>query len=263
MSLPEKPSDPPVRTARLAGGPFGWTEEGEGPVIVAVHGLPGSVRDWRWLGAALPRTVRFVRLDMPGFGGTPRETAPGPHLDQRGRFVAEALESLGIERCLLLGHSMGGPVALSAAAHAPDRVAKLGLLSSVGLRPHALLRRFHGYRLWARAMDAPLVRKPARVVLKQLFRVAGFPSGIPLEEVAHTTRCLGVLDFDAQRRNTAAWKGPTLCAWADDDEFIEPAVLEEHAAALPAGPRLRWKEGGHNIQKTHATELAEALVSLA
>jgi pimeloyl-ACP methyl ester carboxylesterase len=228
-----------------------------------VHGLPGSVRDWRWLAPALPKTVRFVRLDLPAFGGTPRATAPGPHLDQRGAFVAEAIAALGIERCLVVGHSMGGPVALSAAVQSNGRIAALALLSSVGLRRHKLLRSFFGVKTWARAMDTPVLRVPSRAAIRLTFRMSGFPSTTTLEEVAHTTRCLGVLDFEAQLRNTTAWKGPTLAAWAEDDFFIEPEVLEEHAAALPAGPRLTWKTGGHNIQKTKAVELAEALVALA
>ena len=45
--------------------------------------------------------------------------------------------------------------------------------------------------------------------------------------------------------------------------FIEAAVFEEHAAKLPAGPRLRWPTGGHNIQKSQAVELAEALGAMA
>lgn len=261
MARPDHPSDPPLRTTALPTGPFTWTEEGEGPVIVAVHGAPGSVRDWRWVGAALPPTIRFVRLDLPGFGGTPRATAPGAHLDARGRFVADALAALGIDRCVLLGHSMGGPVALAAAAHAPDRVVGLALIASVGLRPHRLIRRLPGHATWAWLMDAPVVGRPAQHALRQLFRLAGFPSGLPLEEVAQTARCLGALDFEAQRRNTAAWRGPTLCAWADDDAFIEPAIPEAHAAALPDGPRLRWAEGGHNVQKTRAIEIADALVA--
>jgi pimeloyl-ACP methyl ester carboxylesterase len=262
MSTPTAPSDPPVRVAlRASGAPFSWTEEGEGKTVVAVHGLPGSVRDWRWLSSALPRSVRFIRLDMPAFGGTPRETAPGAHLDQRGAFVNAALDALKVERCVLLGHSMGGPVALSAAAHVPGRIATLGLLSSVGLRPHKLLRALPAPKAWAWAVDAPGLSLPARTILKAAFMWSGFPKQTTREEVAHTTRCLSVLDFPAQHRNTAAWKGQTLSAWAEDDIFIEPAVFEEHAAALPAGPRLKWAEGGHNIQKTRAIELAEALVA--
>lgn len=263
MSTPPTPSDPPVRTARVASGEFTYTDQGEGPTIVAVHGLPGSNRDYRWLGAALPKTVRLVRVDMPGFGGTPLETNPGLRFDQRGAFVAGAIEALGLERCVLVGHSMGGPVALSAAVQARERVAALALLASVGLRPHVLLRRFWGREGWAKAMDAAGVKHLARPAMALLFRLAGFPASTPRAQMVQSVRCIAGVDFEVQRRNLAALRVPTLAAWAEDDAFIEPAISQELAAALPRGPRLSWPTGGHNIQKTQAVELAEALVSLA
>lgn len=243
-------------------GPFAYTEEGAGPVLVAVHGLPGSVRDYRWLAAALPPSVRFIRLDLPGFGETPLATAPGPGLDDRGAFVAGALEALGIDRCVLVGHSMGGGVALSAAVQAPARVHALALLASIGLRPHVMLRRLVGHGLLARAVDLPLVRVPTLALLKAAFRSTGFPPQTTPAEIAHTMRCVAAVDFEVQWRNTARLAVPTLTAWAEDDAFIEKGVLEEHAALLPRGPRLSWREGGHNIQKSRAVEVAAALAAL-
>ena len=263
MTTPSAPSDPPRRSAALGTRAFTYTDEGEGPVIVAVHGLPGSVRDYRWLGAALPRSVRFVRLDLPGFGGTPLATAPDPGLDARGAFVAAAIAALSIERCVLIGHSMGGGVALSAAVQAPGRVAALGLLASIGLRPHRMFRRVVGRRAIARAVDLPLIRRPVLELLKVMFRATGFPAQTTEAEIAHTMRCVAATDFETMRRNTGRLSVPTLFAWAGDDALIERSVFEEHAAALTAGPRLSWAEGGHNIQKSHAVELAEALTTLA
>lgn len=263
MAVPSAPRDPPTRTAAGPAGPFSYADEGAGPVIVAVHGLPGSARDWRWLGAALPASVRFVRLEMPGFGGTPLATGPGAGIDARGAFVAGALEALGIGRCTLVGHSMGGAVALSAAVQAGPRVGALALVASLGLRRHRLLRRFVGHRAFARALGVPGLRAPALALLRAGFRALGFPAQTTPAEVAHTVRCLAGVDFEVQRRNTARLAVPTLCAWADDDAFIEPEVAGEHAAALPGGPRLRWAEGGHNLQKSRSVELAAALVELA
>lgn len=263
MATPSAARDPKRHTAQVARGPFSYTDEGNGPTIVAVHGLPGSSRDYRWLGAALPPTVRLLRLDLPGFGGTPVITSPGTTIDQRAAFVVEALAALRIEQCVLLGHSMGGPVALAAASQAPSRVAALALLASVGLRPHRLLRRFVGRELFARAVDAPLMRGPTRAMLKAVFTAAGFSAKTRTDEVAHTVRCVAALSFGAQERHTAAVRMPTLCAWADDDAFIEREIFEEHAARLPVGPRLRWPTGGHNIQKTHAVELGGALAAFA
>ncbi|MBX7097066.1 MAG: alpha/beta fold hydrolase [Myxococcaceae bacterium] len=262
MATPAAPRDPELQEAHTARGPFAYTSEGAGPAVVAIHGLPGSSRDYRWLGAALPPTVRFVRLDLPGFGGTKVSTAPGPSIDERGAFVVEALSALRLERCVLVGHSMGGPVALSAAVQSRGAVTALALLSSVGLRPHRLMRRFVGRHLFARAVDAPLLAGPTRALLRAAFRSVGFPAQTRTDEVAHTVRCVSAVDFEVQARNTAAFRQPTLSAWADDDAFIEPAVFEQHAAALPAGPRLRWPSGGHNIQKSHAVELGEALTAL-
>ncbi len=262
MGTPQSPRDPPKQTLELSTGPFSYTDEGSGPVLVAVHGLPGSARDYRWLGAALPGTVRFVRLDMPGFGGTPRETAPQPDVDGRGHFIAAALDALKLERCVLMGHSMGGGPALSAAVQSP-RVAALALLASVGLRPHLLYRRFLARSAVARAVDAPLVRQPTLALLKLAFKAAGFPSSTTPPEVAHTVRCVAALDFETQARNTAALKKPALLAWADDDAFIERPIFDEHAAAIAGSRTVHWATGGHNIQKTRALELAEALVALA
>lgn len=262
MTTPALPRDPQLLTAEAAAGRFTYTDEGRGPAIVAIHGLPGSTRDFRWLGAALPETVRFIRLDLPGFGGTPLTTGPGPDLDARGAFVVSALAALGLERSMIIGHSMGGGVALSAASQAPGRVAALGLLASIGLRPHQMMRRFLSPRLVDRATDLPVLGGPLLALFKASLRAVGFSASLTDVEVKHTLRCVAAVDFATQVRNTAKLSVPTLCAWAEDDTFIERAVFEAHAAKLPAGPRLTFQEGGHNLQKSHAVELAAALVSI-
>ena len=53
-----------------------YTDEGTGPVVLAIHGCPGSVRDWRWLGHPLASHFRLIRLDLPGFGETPLGHSP-------------------------------------------------------------------------------------------------------------------------------------------------------------------------------------------
>jgi pimeloyl-ACP methyl ester carboxylesterase len=115
----------------------------------------------------------------------------------------------------------------------------------------------------ARAADLPLLGWPTLALLRVMFRRMGFPAQVTDVELAHTMRCVAALDFQTQVRNTARLAVPTLAAWAEDDPFIERAVFEEHASALPRGPRLSWPIGGHNIQKSQAVELAAALVDLA
>ncbi len=112
-------------------------------------------------------------------------------------------------------------------------------------------------------MDWPGLGLPTVALASFLFRQLGFPRQDNPDAVPHSLRVVAAVDFEVQARNTARLAAPTLHAWAEDDTFIERAVFEEHVARLPAGPRLTWPTGGHNIQKSHAVELAEALVALA
>lgn len=259
------PSDPPVLRHEASGRPFTYTDVGTGPVIVAVHGLPGSGRDYRYLGAALESRARFVRLDMPGFGGTPRTSAEGTDVVSRARFVHHALGALAIERCVLVGHSMGGPVALVAASRPPagTTIAGLGLLASVGTRPHRLLRRMPMRRALGRAIDLPLLGPIALRIASAGFRSRGFPSSTPPSDVTQTMRIIAAFDFAPVVDALAALRAPTLVAFAEDDPFIEPEIPRELGARAPAGPRLHWPLGGHNVQKTHARAIADALLTLA
>jgi pimeloyl-ACP methyl ester carboxylesterase len=255
-------TDPPRRQATSRLGPFSYTDEGEGPALVGVHGLPGSARDFRYLGGELPSGVRLVRLDLPGFGETPASSAAGVSIADRGNFVIAALEALSLEKVVLFGHSMGGPVATFAAAHAPQRIAALGLLASVGRRPHKLLRRFPAPSAFAGAMDKPVLGTLTKKLLHRAFVSTGFPPQTTEAEVAQTTRIIAALDLETHRQNLARVIQPTLVAWAEDDVFIEKEIFEDLAQHVPNGPRLSWPEGGHNIQKSHAKEVAAALAAL-
>ncbi len=258
--IPERPSDPPLLSLALPGGPLSYTDEGEGQAIVAVHGLPGSARDFRWLGTALNASARFIRLELPGFGQTPVSTGPSPTLEGRAAVVVEALDALGLERACILGHSMGGPVALAVAAAWPERVQALALLASVGLRRHRLLRRSPDLRLLDLGVRAPIFGRLFRPIYRRGLRALGFPGEHSDEAIFHLTACGAALSFETLGRMVADLRVPTYAASATDDPFIEPAIFDELSAVLPEGPRARWPTGGHNIQKSRALEIADTLL---
>ena len=97
--------------------------------VVLLHGQPGSAADWRQVADRLPETLRVVALDRPGYGAS-RQAAGGFVFNARA--VLAELDARGIERAVLVGHSYGGGVALSAARLAPERLEALVLLASVG-----------------------------------------------------------------------------------------------------------------------------------
>ena len=97
--------------------------------LVLLHGQPGSAADWQLMAGRLPATLRTLAIDRPGYGSSP---LPAGGFTAGGRAVLDDLDSRDIRRAVLVGHSYGGGVALSAASLAPHRVEAVILLASVG-----------------------------------------------------------------------------------------------------------------------------------
>ncbi|MGH9887790.1 MAG: alpha/beta fold hydrolase, partial [bacterium] len=102
-------SDPEVVRFARASGLLTFTDEGprDAPALVAVHGIPGSVRDFRYLAPQVSGALRVVRLDLPGFGGSTPEAFGVGSFDGRVRAVLELADHLGLAQFAVLGHSMG------------------------------------------------------------------------------------------------------------------------------------------------------------
>lgn len=252
-------NEPTLRTVALAKGPATFLDAGEGPAVVCVHGLPGSARDFRWLFAPMGGRARTIAVDLPGFGGTPISTAPDASPEGRAGFVVEFIDALALETPVIVGHSMGGVVAVAAVAHRPHGFRGLGLLSSPGLRPHSVYRRVprRAMHVASNGPWSPLLLP----VVRRMFASAGF-RGYPDAALVRTIACLRHTSLDAHAKRLRHLALPTLAAWCEDDRIIEPAILAELADALPEGPRLTWPTGGHVPQKTHAAEVAEAIATL-
>jgi pimeloyl-ACP methyl ester carboxylesterase len=255
---PENPSDPEVQQLQLEQGPLLYTEEGTGFPMVMIHGIPGSERDFRWLCSALGSGYRCLRLVLPGFGGAPLQTMPYPRLMARGHFVVEAMEALGVERALILGHSMGGAIAAAAAVIAPERAAGLALLASIGFSPHRSFRSFKFATLLSLAMRTPVIRTKLMPRLRAESARVGFKGhdDVALAEMIHS---VASFSFPQHAKNLLQLELPTMVACARDDPFVEVAISKELYWRCPEGPRLEFPDGGHNIQKSRAVELAAAL----
>lgn len=253
---PERPSDPQPQEVALSAGRVRYTDEGTGRPVVLVHGMPGSVRDFRWLAAALSDRARVLRVDLPGFGGTP--AMGGRDVDARGAFLAGVLEALDLRDAVVVGHSMGGPVATSAAVQS-ERVGALGLLASVGVDVHAGVRRLPGVRAVGYGLHLPGATALALPALRAGFARTGLRGTD--QELVQTLQVLARFRFGAHRRNLAALRKPTFVAWAADDPIVEDAIGERLYWLAPAGPRVRFPTGGHQLQATRATELADALAA--
>ena len=253
---PETPSDPPYQFLACDGSRIAYTDEGAGEqVLLAIPGLPGTVRDFRWLAPALS-DVRFVRIDLPGFGQSSRSDYTGMSIAERAAPVLALIDALELASVTLVGHSSGGTVAAHLARYHADRIHRVVLIACPGPRAHypaGVYRATAG--LFAHRASRALVNPLQRVLYKAL----GFPSYLTDAERMYSTLDAAAAYFDTHTENLRHMTTATLVAWAADDRMIPPDIYRALEEVAPPGPRLRFPTGGHNIQKTRATELGSAI----
>jgi pimeloyl-ACP methyl ester carboxylesterase len=121
-----------LRDVDVVGNRVNYVELGEGPPLVLVHGLSGAWQNWLEQIPHFARTHRVIAMDLPGFGASPMPSWD-ISIPAYGQFVHDFCERLGVERCALVGNSMGGFIATEVSITAPDRVEKLALVSAAGI----------------------------------------------------------------------------------------------------------------------------------
>lgn len=123
MAVEPERLDVPVPGGALA--VYRWP--GEGPLVLAVHGITSNHRSWGVVAAALAGQVTLVAPDQRGRGRS--NELPGPYgIADLAEDLAAVLDHLGAESAVVAGHSMGGFVAASFAVRHPDRAKALVLV---------------------------------------------------------------------------------------------------------------------------------------
>lgn len=226
--------------------------QGSGPSLLLLHANGGDHRDFS---AVIPQLVesgwRVTTLDWPGHGESPRrtrETAVG-----FGEVLANTLDDLGGEH-VLLGNSVGGFAALCAAAHRPDRVAALVLVSPGGFSPRWIGTTLACRAFGSRRMASTVYRNLPRLYLRD--RNPGVAAAIErAEEASRSPGCAEVYgslwrsftdpDHDG-RALAAAVHCPTLLAWGTHDPVL-PWQLDGRSAraALPHAQIVTFPGAGH------------------
>jgi pimeloyl-ACP methyl ester carboxylesterase len=140
-----------------------YIEQGEGPVLLLLHGNVVTADDFRTSGLMerLAQSYRVIAIDRPGFGYSDRPRAITWTPDAQAQLLHRAMERLGADEYLVAGHSWGTLVALAMALQQPDRVRGLLLLS--------------GYYYPSLRPDVPLAAMPAIPLLGDVMRYTVSP----------------------------------------------------------------------------------------
>jgi pimeloyl-ACP methyl ester carboxylesterase len=211
---------------------------GEGPPdFVCLHGLVDSLEIWDRLGPALEARGRLLRFDQRGHGAS--DAPPGPYRreDLAGDAIA-LLDRQGIDRAILVGHSMGGIVAMTAALGWPDRVAGLVLH---GTASQCSERIAEWYERIAQEGETHGTSGLARAIYGERSKrqIVGNADGI-----AHVTRALKSLYADPLTPKLGDVRCPSLLVVGTRDP-MGPRASEIIAEGLPDATLEVLAERGH------------------
>jgi pimeloyl-ACP methyl ester carboxylesterase len=254
------------RTIELHGHPVSYRLAGSGPVLVLIHGITSSSRTWERVLPALAEHHTVLAPDLLGHGESAKPRGDYS-LGAYASGVRDLMVALGHDRATVVGHSLGGGIAMQLAYQFPERVERLALVSSGGLgREVSLMLRaatLPGSEYVLPLFCAPAVRDAVRGVGRVLGAV-GLRPGADLQGVLEGFASLGpgdarraflhtarsIIDVGGQRVSasdrlylTAGM--PTLIVWGENDPMIPVAHAHAAHAAMP-GSRLEvFPDAGH------------------
>lgn len=227
-------------------------EAGSGDPVVLLHGLFGAAQNWGTIQKRLAARHRVVALDLRNHGASPHAAAM--EYPVMAADVAETLIALGAAPAALIGHSMGGKVAMALALSGPELVSRLVVADVApvayppALRGYAAAMRALPLRpgLTRREADAALsgaVPEPGiRAFLLQNLRFETDPPAwrLGLEEIAAAMPAIeGFPDSVAQ------YRGPTLFLGGERSNYIRPEYHARIRALFPAARFATVPNAGH------------------
>jgi pimeloyl-ACP methyl ester carboxylesterase len=218
-----------------------------GPPVLLVHGWACSIYSFRHTFAPLAAAgFRVLAADLKGHGLSDKPTAPGEYgTEALSAHVVEILDALGVGRATLVGHSMGGALALDVAMRAPERVCRVALLSSIGLGEAGLIGVL---RLLTPRALAPLYPHLARRWLVPLVLRASYG-----RRAMFTPR-----DVDEYWAPTQ-FRSAVHAAWAAAHEFVWSPVPAERLRTLRCPALVVFGTRDHLVEPCSARRLVEAL----
>ena len=120
------------QTLTLYGHSITYVQRGTGPVLLLIHGMAGSLETWRSVVGPLARNATVVAVDLPGHGAS-SATGGDYSLGSLAAGLRDLLTALGHDQATLVGHSLGGGIAMQFSYQFPEMTERLVLVSSGGL----------------------------------------------------------------------------------------------------------------------------------
>lgn len=257
-----------VRVGRLD---VRYVRKGRGPTLILVHGLASSIYSWSDVIGPLSEKFDVIALDLPGFGASSQP--PDLGFEDLPAAVIGLMDALGTARAHFAGNSMGGAVSLLMATRTPERVDRLVILDSAGLkmkpeeRPF-VVRLLSSSGAGAIAERLPIRRRLTTATLHHLFFDQTRVSEERIDEAVAPLLRPGAL---ASARSLLASRldervlpdlrliqAKTLVIWGRYDPWL-PVIQADGFVAEIRGSRKIVLETGHMPQEEKPAEVARLI----
>ena len=221
------------------------TERGDGSPVLLLHGWGTSAELFVPIFDGLVAGRRLIAPDLPGFGTT--ESPPEPwSVHDYADWVLRLLERLGVEQCDVIGHSNGGRIGIVLAAEHPERVRRLVLTDSSGIRPRrGLMYRYRvaTYKALRRAQHATVLPRALRDLAQRRadrrgsddFRAASGTMRATLVRLVNEDLTLVLPRIAA----------PTLLVWGERDADTPLADARVMERLIPDAGLVVFEGAGH------------------
>ncbi|WP_158756172.1 alpha/beta fold hydrolase [Dyella sp. S184] len=213
-----------------------YYEGGDGPVIVLLHGFAANKEVWLPVAKLLTPHFHLIIPDMPGWGESSRMAGASYNVDAQAARLQAFVETLRLQRFVLVGHSLGGAIAGVYAAEHPEHVTELALVDAYGLKaqenaftreamagkdPFLFDDRVGFARATALAFEKPL-DMPGRIIdvlikrnqLDRAFIESNF------NELRDPSQYL------ALQNRLGQFEMPVLGLWCHDDKIVDISALD-------------------------------------
>jgi len=277
---------PPLgRFIDVDGARIHYLDRGSGPTILCIHGLAGQMRHFTYaLLDKLKSDYRLVIVDRPGSGYSTRPPEGSAAIFAQARTLAKFAEALRLDQPLVVGHSLGGAIALALALNHPEQVGGLALLAPLThpqeklppvFRPLAIRSPLMRWILaWTLAI--PLSIRNAPKVLNDVFGPQPVPADFPskgggllgLRPSAFITASTDLIavpeDLEVMPGRYKNLTQPVGILFGTRDRILDPHAQGKALAAKVSGADLELIEGeGHMVPICSADRSANFITRMA
>ena len=245
-----------------------YSDRGSGDsVILLLHGFGGDLDNWMFNLGALSEKHRLLALDLPGHGKSSK-TIIDPSIKGMEKIVSKFLELLDLTSVNIVGHSMGGAIAIQMLLDHPQTVKSLTLIGSAGLGTNINSDYLNGF------VESQTPQEMTRV-LQQLFADESLVSRQLVEEILNYKRMDGVetalkalsetLKSLGQQTiladNLVASGKPVQLIWGREDRIMPVSHAENFSAAVGTNVEIEiFESAGHMVHMEKASEVNRCLL---